>query len=63
MDQAQTRQSLSQDIAEPEAFLQPSFINILNELSAVTEGLLLPESAQIEADTRVCLHPMSYTLS
>lgn len=57
------QQSQPEDNAETEAFLQPTFINIVSELNAVTESLLLPQSAQIEADTRVRLHLMSHTLS
>ena len=63
VDQAQMQQSQPDNNAEAEAFLQPTFINVVNELNAVTERLLLPESAQIEADTRVRLHLMSHTLS
>ena len=50
-------QSQPEDSDEAGAFLQPTFINILNELNAVTERLLLPEAAQIEADTKVCCPP------
>ena len=52
-EQQQDLQSQPQDSDEPQAFLQPTFINILNELSAVTERVLLPESAQIEAEAKV----------
>ena len=44
---------------EADAFLQPTFINILNELSAVTERVLLLESAQIEAETKVWPAPQT----
>ena len=57
------QQSQTEDNAEAEAFLQPTFINIVSELNAVTERLLLPESAQIEADTRVRHHLLSHNLS
>ena len=40
---------------EAEAFLQPTFIGIIGELSAITEGVLLPDSAHIEAEAKVCL--------
>ena len=40
---------------EAEAFLQPTFIGIISELSAITEGVLLPDSAHIEAEAKVCL--------
>ena len=40
---------------EAEAFLQPAFIGIISELSAITEGVLLPDSAHIEAEAKVCL--------
>ena len=53
----QDMQSQPQDSDEPQAFLQPTFINILNELSAVTERMLLPESAQIEAEAKVWRPP------
>ena len=39
---------------EAEAFLQPTFIGIIGELSAITEGVLLPDSAHIEAEAKVC---------
>ena len=38
---------------EGEAFLQPTFIGIVSELSAITEGVLLPDSANIEAEAKV----------
>ena len=38
---------------EAEAFLQPTFISIIQELSAITEGVLLPDSAHIEAEAKV----------
>ncbi|CAK0784678.1 hypothetical protein CVIRNUC_007882 [Coccomyxa viridis] len=37
---------------EAEAFLQPAFIGIISELSAITEGVLLPDSAHIEAEAK-----------
>ena len=40
---------------EAETFLQPTFIGIISELSAITEGVLLPDSAHIEAEAKVCL--------
>ena len=51
--QQQDMQIQLQDNDEAGAFLQPTFINILNELSAAIERVLLPKSAQIEADTKV----------
>ena len=39
---------------EADAFLQPTFIGIISELSAITEGVLLPDSAHIEAEAKVC---------
>ena len=44
---------------EAETFLQPTFINILNELSNITERVLLPESAEIEAETEVLSGPQT----
>ena len=55
LEQQQGTQSHPQDSDEAEAFLQPTFINILDDLTAVTEKMLLPESAQIEADTKVLI--------
>lgn len=46
-------QHLPQDGEEVEAFIQPTFISIVSELNAVTERLLLPEAALIEAETKV----------